>query len=101
MTALEFTAWTTAIIGTIGVLIAFVRPALRYWKARKDAGQSVDILGVALAFAEGYDAAKSQITPEAKAAVSNALKAATERAGVTEDTAKFLARFNFNRPAQP
>ena len=101
MTAFEFTAWATAILGALGLVIALVRPALRYWKAKKDAGQSVDILGVALAFAEGYDAAKSQITPEAKAAVSGALKAATERAGVTEDAERFLARFNFNRKPTP
>lgn len=101
MSALELTGWVTAIVGALGVLIAFLRPALRYWKARKDAGQSVDILGVALAFAEGYDAAKSQIPPESKATVSGALAAAAERAGVTDSTTKFLERFGFNRPKTP
>lgn len=101
MSAIELTAWTTAVLGTLGVLLALARPVLRYWKARKDAGQSVDLLGVALAFAEGYDAAKGQIPADAKKVVSGALSAAAERAGVGEDTVKFLTRFGFNKPAAP
>jgi len=99
---LEFTGWIAALMGGIGVLVALARPVLRYLAVRQAAGQSVDVLGVALAFAEGYDAAKGQLAPEAKAAVSGALKAAAERSGTHADVERFLDRFNFNKkPAAP
>jgi len=94
--ALELSGWATAILTIIGTLIVFARPVLRYIAKRKEAGQSVDILGVALAFAEGYDAAKAELPPEAKRTVSSALAAAAERSGATADTQRFLERFGFN-----
>ena len=90
--------WLWVTLAVVAALVAVATPILKLLKSKKDAGEAVGWLDVALAFAQGVDDAKAQLDPESKAKMTGALKSAAEKAGKHDDVTAFLTRFGFNKP---
>lgn len=86
------------VLGILFILAVIAVPVIRGIAAKKQAGETVGWLDVALSLAQGIDDAKAQLDPDAKAKMTGALKSAAEKAGKHADVEAFLRRFNFNKP---
>lgn len=86
------------VLGILFILAVIAVPVVRSIATKKQAGQAVGWLDVALALAQGIDDAKEQLDPESKSKMTGALKSAAEKAGKHDDVEAFLTRFNFNKP---
>ena len=92
--------WVWLILGLLFILAVIAVPILRGVATKKDAGESIGWLDVALLFAQGIDDAKDVLPPEAKSKLTGALKQVAEDAGKHADVETFLNRFGFNQPTK-
>jgi hypothetical protein len=68
---------------------------------KKQAGEAIGWLDVALAFAQGIDDAKDAVPAAAKKPMMDAIATAAKKAGSVGDVDSFLKRFSFNKPTPP
>lgn len=86
---------------TLAAIVAIAIVASRIIKvvaAKKQAGESVGWLDIALAFAQGIDDAGEALPPDMKKVMTGKLKDAAEAAGKHADVEAFLKKFGFNKP---
>ncbi len=90
--------WVWILLGVIVVALVIAATMIKTLGGKKQAGETVGWLDVALAFAQGIDDAKDLLPADAKKKMTGALADAATAAGKHGDVKAFLTRFGFNQP---